>query len=113
MSEEDHTVADDIPLDSEETQILTAYEPNFNRVFARGTLLRVSEDDPDTLQVGFWTARDEEIELEDDGKGTGYRLETEAVMTWSTADRLRNLLDSFIEEHAPDEYSDTEIEGED
>jgi hypothetical protein len=108
MSEEESTVTDDIPLDGEDTDIFTAYEPDFSRVFARGTLLRISEDDPDTLQVGFWTERDQDIELEDGGTGTGYRLESEAVMTWRTARRLRQLLDKYIDEHAPEEYQISE-----
>lgn len=103
---DNHPKVDDIPLDDEDTQIFAGYEPEFSRVFARGTLLRFSEDDPDTLQVGFWTERDEGIELEDGSEGTGYRLETEAVMTWRTARRLRDLLDHYIEEHGPEEYSD-------
>lgn len=103
MSENNQASTDDIPLDSEDTQILTATVPNFSRVFARGTLLRVSDDDPETLQIGFWTDRDDEIELDDDELATGYRLESEAVMTWRTAERLRQLLEIYIEEHGPED----------
>lgn len=103
MTEENQASTDDIPLDSEDTQILTATVPNFSRVFARGTLLQVSDDDPETLQIGFWTDRDEEIELEDGETATGYRLEAEAVMTWRTAERLRQLLNIYIEEHGPED----------
>lgn len=107
MTDEDESPSDDIPLDSEDTQILTAYEPNFNRVFARGSLVQVPDDDPETVQVGFWTNRDENIELEDGNTGSGYRLEAEAIMTWKTARRLRDLLDMNIKEHAPEEIQET------
>ena len=107
MTDDKSDIADDIPLDDEEATIITAYEPDFTRVFARGSLLRINEDDPDTLQVGFWTTRDEGIELENGDIGTGYRLESEAIMTWRTARRLRDLLDSYIQEHAPEEYKDS------
>lgn len=107
MTDEDETLPEDIPLDSEDTKIFTAYEPNFNRVFARGSLVQVPDDDPDTVQVGFWTDRDENIELEDGDTGSGYKLEAEAVMTWRTARRLRDLLDMNIKEHAPDEFQET------
>ncbi|WP_231183526.1 hypothetical protein [Haladaptatus sp. DYF46] len=110
MSKKNQISTDDIPLDGEDTKILTAYEPNFDRVFARGSLLSVSEDDPDTLQVGFWSSRDKDIELDGDEVGTGYKLETEAVMTWRTAWRLRELLDVYIKEHAPSEYGNPELE---
>lgn len=96
------TLEGDIPLDDDNTPIVTAYEPDFRRVFARGSLLQVSEDDPDTLQIGFWSGRDEEVQVGEEETGTGYRLEAEAVMTWRTARRLRKLLDNYIEEHAPD-----------
>lgn len=98
---EQATLEGDIPLDEDDTPIVTAYEPDFRRVFARGTLLQVSEDDPDTLQIGFWSERDEDVQINEGETGTGYRLEAEAVMTWRTARRLRKLLDNYIEEHAP------------
>lgn len=107
MSQKSNRLADeDIPLDSEDTQILTAKEPNFSRVFARGTLLQFSDDDPETIQIGFWTEREEDIEIEDEEEtATGYRLESEAVMTWSSANRLKKLLEFYISEHGPEELS--------
>lgn len=108
MTEDKDQQMTDIPLDGEDTEILTAYEPNFNRVFARGSLLQVPENDPDTVQIGFWTKRDEDIEVEDGGTGTGYRLESEAVMTWDTANRLKELLETYIDQHAPEEFHQSE-----
>lgn len=99
-SEEDvvHVASDDSP-------ILTRNEPEFRRFFARGSLLRVQDYDDDTVQLGFWSFKDEEVPMEEeDQMATGYRLEAEAMMTWSTANRLRKLLDNYIEEHAPEEY---------
>ena len=110
MTNNDRRTTDDLPLDGEATHIFTAYEPNFSRAFARGVLLQTSEDDPDTVQVGFWTQRDENIETEDGEDGTGYRLETETVMTWRTARRLRDLLEIYIEQHAPEESHDADTE---
>lgn len=91
----------EVHIASEDAPILTAYEPNFHRVFARGSLVRLAEDDPETLQIAFWSAKDTGIELEDDVTGTGYHLESEVMMTWSTARRLHKLLGIYIEEHAP------------
>ena len=97
---------DEINVASDESPILTRSEPEFRRFFARGSLLRVQDYDDDTVQLGFWSFKDEEVAIEgEDGTATGYRLEAEAMMTWSTADRLRKLLDNYIEEHAPEEYS--------
>jgi hypothetical protein len=101
---------DDIHLGSEENPILTKYEPGFQRVFARGSLLRVSEDDDETLQVAFWSSKDSGIEVEEGGTATGYSLESEVMMTWDTAVRLRKLLDNYIDEHAPDRVKTAEIE---
>jgi hypothetical protein len=97
---------DEIDVASDEAPILTRSEPEFRRFFARGSLLRVQDYDDETVQLGFWSFKDEEIPIEEeDETATGYRLEAEAMMTWSTANRLRKLLDNYIEEHAPEEYS--------
>lgn len=98
---------DDIHVASENSPILTAYEPDFRRVFARGTLLRIDEEYPETIQVGFWSSRDEDVEFDDgEESGVGYRLETEVMMTWDSLLRLRKLLDNYIDDHAPEEYLD-------
>ena len=107
MSDEpDSSDETDIHFASEESPALTTYEPDFQRVFARGTLLRMDEDDEHTVQLGFWSSKDENIELDDDGvaNATGYRLETEVMMNWDSVLRLRNLLDDYIEKNAPDHY---------
>lgn len=92
----------EIHVDSEEEPILTRYEPDFRRVFARGSLVRVSENDPETVQVAFWSGKETGIELEEGPDGTGYYLESEVMMTWSTARRLHKLLGMYLEEHAPE-----------
>ena len=103
MSEEET----EIDEASEDSPILTTQEPDFSRYFARGTLLRIDDNDPDILQVGFWSSKDEGIEVENqEGLATGYRLETEVMMTWDTAVRMRDLLDNYIEQHAPEEVRD-------
>lgn len=97
---------DMIDVASDESPILTRSEPEFRRFFARGSLLRIQDYDDETVQLGFWSFKDEEVSVEGEDKtATGYRLEAEAMMTWSTANRLRRLLDNYIEEHAPEEYS--------
>ncbi len=93
---------EDIHIAAEDSPLLTRYEPEFRRVFARGSLLRIAEDDPEILQVAFWSSKDKDVPLEDEQTGTGYRLETEVMMTWSAARRLRRLLDMYIEEYAPE-----------
>lgn len=98
-----------IDVASEESPILTRTEPGFRRFFARGSLLRVQDYDEETVQLGFWSFKDQEVQLEEeDMDATGYRLEAEAMMTWSTAAKLRKLLDNYIEEHAPEEYHRSE-----
>lgn len=92
----------DIHVASEEEPILTRYEPDFRRAFARGSLLRISENDPETLQIAFWSRKDTGIEMEEGPPATGYYLETEVMMTWSTAQRLHKLLGMYLEEHAPE-----------
>lgn len=97
---------EEIHVASEEKPILTNYEPNFQRVFARGTLLQMDEEDEDTVELAFWSSKDTDIELEgeDAGKAVGYRLETEVMMHWDSVLRLRNLLDNYIEDNAPEHY---------
>ena len=103
----DETPDEDIHVASEESQIMTTYEPGFDRVFARGSLIRLEDDDPDTLQLGFWSSKEDIDFEEEEVQGTGYRLETEVMMTWDTAVRLRKLLNNYIKENAPDEYTDS------
>lgn len=101
----DQSEEDEVHFASDDSPILTRNEPEFRRFFARGSLLRVQDYDDDTVQLGFWSFKDEEVPMEEgDQMATGYRLEAEAMMTWSTANRLRKLLDNYIEEHAPEEY---------
>jgi len=103
MTKENDT---EIHVASEDAPILTNYEPDFQRVFARGTLLRVDENDENTVQMAFWSSKDEGIPVEEEGveDAVGYRLETEVMMHWEGVLRLRDLLDNHIEEHAPDRY---------
>ncbi|GAB7009061.1 hypothetical protein [Halorubrum trueperi] len=98
----DETDDEEIHVASDDAPVLTKYEPDFRRVFARGTLLRMSESDDNTVQLGFWSDKDTEIEMDDGVEATGYQLETEVMMHWDGVLRLRNLLDNYIEEHAPD-----------
>lgn len=96
---------EDIHAASNDSPIITRIEPEFRRFFARGSLLRVQDYDDETVQLAFWSFKDEDVPVEEeDITATGYRLEAEAMMTWSTAARLRRLLDNYIEEHAPEEY---------
>lgn len=96
----------EIHVASEESPILTNYEPDFQRVFARGTLLRTDENDENTLQMAFWSSKDEGLQMEEEGveDAVGYRLETEVMMHWDGVLRLRDLLDNYIDDHAPDRY---------
>lgn len=87
---------------SENNTILTKYEPDFHRIFARGSLLRVDDDDEETLQIAFWSNKNTDLEMEDGKIATGYDLESEVMMTWDTAVRLRDLLDNYIDENAPE-----------
>jgi hypothetical protein len=96
----------EIHVADEEAPALTSYEPNFQRVFARGTLIRKEEKDDNMIQLGFWSSKDTNVELpeEDIPNAVGYHLETEVMMDWDSALRLRDLLDNYIHDHAPDEY---------
>lgn len=96
----------EIHVANDESPALTTYEPNFQRLFARGTLLRMEEDDENMVQLGFWSSKETDIELPDEDipSAVGYRLETEVMMDWDSAVKLRNLLDNYIDNHAPDEY---------
>lgn len=108
MSEEDSSDDRD-HAKAEEEPVLTAYEPGFHRVFARGSLLQVEEEYPGTLQIGFWSSKDEGIPVDDqETTGTGYRLEAEVVMNWDAAFRLRELLDDHINKHAPEHHVESE-----
>lgn len=100
----------DIHVADDDAPALTSYEPNFQRVFARGTLLRMEEDDDNMIQLGFWSRRDSGIEIpeQDVENAIGYHLETEVMMDWDSALRLRDLLDDYINNHAPDEKLDEE-----
>lgn len=53
----------EIHVADEESPALTSYEPNFQRVFARGTLIRKEEDDENIIQLGFWSSKDTDVEL--------------------------------------------------
>lgn len=94
----------DIHHASKQKPVLTNYEPGFRRIFARGTLLshELSREpgEPDMLHLAFWSRRQDNIPIEDGVVGTGYHLETEAVMTWETAHRLQGLLKDYLEKHS-------------
>lgn len=107
MSEETEP-DDEIYVASEESPFLTTYEPDFQRIFARGTLLRTDGSDDDIVQMAFWSAIDTDIEVEEEDitNAVGYRLETEVMMHWNGILRLRNLLDNYIDDHAPERYLD-------
>lgn len=96
----------DIHVASEESPLLTTHEPNFRRFFARGTLLQMDEHDDSTVEMAFWSSKDTDLELEDEdaSNAVGYRLETEAIMEWDGIIRLRDLLDNYIEDNAPERY---------
>lgn len=100
----------DIHVASEDSPVLTTHEPNFQRVFARGTLLQMDEHDDSTVEMGFWSSKDTDIELEEDdvSDAVGYRLEAEVMMDWDGIIRLRDLLDNYIEENAPERYRSEE-----
>lgn len=97
---------EDIHIASDDSPILTTYEPDFQRVFARGTLLQNEGQDNSVLQMAFWSSKDEGIEVDKEGvdNAVGYRLETEVMMHWDGIIRLRDLLDNYIEDHAPERY---------
>lgn len=99
---------DEIHVASEEAPVLTTYEPDFQRIFARGTLLRTDGEDNEIVQMAFWSAKDTDIEIEDEDitDAVGYRLETEVMMHWNGILRLRDLLDNYIDDHAPERYLD-------
>lgn len=101
---------EEIHVASEEAPVLTTYEPDFQRIFARGTLLRSDDNDEDIVQMAFWSSKDTDIEVEDEEitNAVGYRLETEVMMHWSGILRLRNLLDNYIDDHAPERYLDNQ-----
>lgn len=105
MSNEDESETE-IHVADDEAPALTTYEPDFQRVFARGTLLRMEEEDDNMLQLGFWSSKDTGIEIseQDVENAVGYHLETEVMMDWDSAVRLRDLLDNYISDHAPEEY---------
>ncbi len=105
MSQEDETETE-IHVANDDAPALTSYEPNFQRVFARGTLLRKDEEDENIVQMGFWSSKDTGIEIseQDVENAVGYHLETEVMMDWDSAIRLRDLLNNYIEQHAPNEY---------
>lgn len=102
---EDVEADSEIHIASEEAPILTNYEPNFQRVFARGTLLQMDENDDNTVEMAFWSSKDEDIEIEsEETNAVGYRLETEVMMHWDGILRLRDLLDNYIEDNLPEQY---------
>lgn len=105
-SEED--TENEIHVASEESPVLTNYEPNFQRVFARGTLLQMDEEDDNIVQLGFWSSKDTDVPIEDEeiSSAVGYRLETEVMMDWDSVLRLRNLLNNYIEDNAPERHLD-------
>jgi len=96
----------DIHVASDDAPILTNYEPNFQRVFARGTLLQMDDNDDEVVEMAFWSSKDEGLELEDEdiSNAVGYRLETEVMMHWDGILRLRDLLDNYIENNAPERF---------
>jgi hypothetical protein len=99
-------VDEEIHVASGDSPILTKYEPDFQRVFARGTLLEMEEDDDNMVEMAFWSSKETGIELEDQDvdDAVGYSLETEVIMDWDSILRLRKLLDNYIEDNAPDRY---------
>lgn len=103
---EDEDTPEEIHIASNDAPILTTYEPDFQRVFARGTLLQNDGQDNNVVQMAFWSSKDEGIEVEDEGveNAVGYRLETEVMMHWDGILRLRDLLDNYIDDHAPERY---------
>jgi hypothetical protein len=106
VDEEIKEVDEEIHVANDDSPILTRYEPNFQRVFARGTLLQMEEDDDNMVEIAFWSSKDTDIELEDQDvdDAVGYALETEIMMDWDSILRLRELLDNYIEDNAPDRY---------
>lgn len=109
---EDSGPDEEIHIASEDAPVLTAYEPDFQRIFARGTLLRSGDSDDDIVQMAFWSSKDTDIEVEEEEveeditNAVGYRLESEVMMHWNGILRLRNLLDNYIDDHAPERYLD-------
>lgn len=96
----------DIHVASDESPVLTKYEPDFQRIFARGTVLQMDEHDDTMVEMGFWSSKQTGIEIEDDdvSDAVGYHLETEVVMHWEGILRLRDLLDNYIDDNAPERY---------
>ncbi|WP_256288278.1 hypothetical protein [Halobellus inordinatus] len=66
----------------------------------------MDDDDQNIVQMAFWSSKDTDIEIEDEGmaNAVGYRLESEIMMDWESIVNLRNLLDNYIEDHAPEEH---------
>ena len=91
----------DVHVASEETPIITRYEPGFRRIYAQGSLVHNEEDDPHMVSIAFWSARHRNIPVEEDGTATGYQLEGETVMTWEAAERLHRLLGKWLKERRP------------
>lgn len=95
----------DIHENADDEPIVTRYEPNFQRVFARGSLLQFDEQEDDGIvQLAFWSSRDRDVEITEDGDSVdavGYRLETEVMLEWERLVNLHELLGSFIDEHGP------------
>lgn len=104
---EDSEETTDIHVGSDASPILTKYEPNFQRVFARGTLLQMDENDQKMVEMSFWSSKEEGIEIDeqDISEGVGYQLETEVVMHWDSILRLRDLIENYIEDNAPDRFN--------
>lgn len=100
----------DIHENADDEPIVTRYEPNFQRVFARGSLLQFDEEEDDGIvQLAFWSSRDRDVEITEDGEpvdAVGYRLETEVMLEWERLVNLHELLGSFIDEHGPASIED-------
>lgn len=85
----------DVHVASEETPILTRYEPGFQRFYAQGAVITKDGGPDQMLRMAFWGSR-ADVELENKKKAQGYSLEAEAVISVDTAKRMRDLLNYWI-----------------
>lgn len=86
---------------SPQQPILTRYEPNFRRFYAKGGLVsKNGEPDDGLIHLAFWSSK-QEVQIEDEVTGTGYALEAEVTLTRDAAERLKGLLEHWLSSNEP------------
>lgn len=87
---------------SEELPMVTRYEPNFRRFYAKGAILETdSEPDEGLLRLSFWSSKANLVDQETNDEVVGYALEAEVVLTFNAAKRIRDLLGFWLTKHWP------------